>query len=129
MAQTPAYKKYLKSYEWKVLRITVLRERGHKCERCGAANMLQIHHKTYERLFHEKLEDLEVLCKTCHQKEHNRYKPRSKKKKRLKRGKKGYSLAQKTAIHKKRESVKARKKAMMQPPGSVKYKPEWYLHK
>lgn len=43
----------------------------HKCERCGAYNVsLDVHHKTYERLGFEAPEDLEVLCRDCHNKAH-----------------------------------------------------------
>lgn len=33
---------------------------------CGATKGLQMHHKTYERVGQERLEDLAVMCKTCH---------------------------------------------------------------
>jgi hypothetical protein len=37
---------------------------------CGAARSLQLHHKTYERLGTEHLEDLILLCRGCHQDVH-----------------------------------------------------------
>jgi cytochrome c len=33
-------------------------------------NRLEIHHKTYKNIFNEKMEDLELLCHSCHQQEH-----------------------------------------------------------
>ena len=45
-------------------------ERGFKCERCGSKKDLQVHHKTYKRKGHELPGDVELLCKTCHEKEH-----------------------------------------------------------
>lgn len=43
---------------------------GH-CERCPATSALQAHHVRYpENWFDTRLEDLEVLCRDCHEKEH-----------------------------------------------------------
>ncbi len=45
------------------------------CERCGDRHnvwQLEFHHKTYERLGHELLEDLEMLCPECHARQHGK---------------------------------------------------------
>lgn len=43
-----------------------------KCQRCGRKKKLQSHHIRYaENWFDTKLEDLEVLCRRCHELEHN----------------------------------------------------------
>ncbi len=43
------------------------KEIGKKCERCGYSSArLEVHHLTYERFGRERLGDLRVLCKTCH---------------------------------------------------------------
>ncbi len=65
------YREYLLSPEWRNKRKEVLIDRNNKCERCGSNNRLEVHHKTYERIFNEDLSDLELLCKPCHKKEHN----------------------------------------------------------
>jgi 5-methylcytosine-specific restriction endonuclease McrA len=69
------YSIYLKSDYWRKLRSDKLDSIGNKCERCGTTKTLQVHHKTYYRngediLYHETLDDLECLCRACHEKEH-----------------------------------------------------------
>ena len=61
------YKAHLNSHKWRVLKANVMNERGRKCERCAATFGLQLHHKTYERLGHELLTDVELLCVDCHE--------------------------------------------------------------
>ena len=65
------YSKYLASERWKELRDAKLCEVGDKCQRCKRRSNLQVHHLTYERLGHERLTDLQVLCESCHEKAHN----------------------------------------------------------
>lgn len=65
------YKDYLRSPEWKAKRKELFSLRGKKCERCTATKQLHIHHLTYKNIFNEPLEDLQILCKFCHKKEHN----------------------------------------------------------
>lgn len=59
---------YYKSEEWAKIRIFALHRAKHRCQRCGASGVLQVHHSTYSNLYNEKPEDLEVLCKKCHKK-------------------------------------------------------------
>lgn len=65
------YHDYLRSEQWEAIRDVVIKDRNRKCERCGSKKNLQVHHKTYERIFNEDLSDLELLCRPCHKKEHN----------------------------------------------------------
>ncbi len=61
------YKDYLKSDEWRRLRLMVLRRAGGRCERCGKNNgEWNVHHLTYDRRGNELLSDLVLLCKRCH---------------------------------------------------------------
>lgn len=69
------YYEYLESQEWKDKRDELFRIRGRRCERCNSSKNIQVHHLTYERVFNELLNDLEVLCKTCHEIEHGIRKP------------------------------------------------------
>jgi 5-methylcytosine-specific restriction endonuclease McrA len=70
---TQPYIQYMQSVEWANKRREALAVHGKKCQRCGSRKKIQCHHKTYVRLFHEDIRtDLEILCKTCHEKEHNR---------------------------------------------------------
>ena len=76
------YRKYLQSQKWQEKRKKVF-ERALKnanstnrfgvCEKCGYQPwrpILQVHHLTYERVFHEEIEDLILLCPKCHKKHH-----------------------------------------------------------
>ncbi|MCP4986889.1 MAG: HNH endonuclease [Colwellia sp.] len=68
------YLNYLQSQEWQDKRQEVFNLRGRECERCGKdlnRKRADVHHKTYENLFKERMEDLEVLCRPCHEDEHN----------------------------------------------------------
>lgn len=64
------YYEYLHSPEWKAKRKQKLKEVGHKCEECGSAKNLKVHHITYENLGNEDMDDLLVVCKRCHNKLH-----------------------------------------------------------
>jgi 5-methylcytosine-specific restriction endonuclease McrA len=64
------YHKYLKSADWKSNRLDVLKRDSFSCRRCGEngrpGNELDVHHLTYERIYHEELRDLITLCRGCH---------------------------------------------------------------
>lgn len=64
------YKAYLRTPEWKAVRMEVLHLRNHKCERCNSTYRLEVHHKTYRHIFNESPNDLEVLCHSCHKNHH-----------------------------------------------------------
>lgn len=66
------YEKYLRSDLWKMISITIKKDRNSKCEYCGSRRSLQIHHVTYEHVGEELLylEDILLLCGRCHMKEH-----------------------------------------------------------
>jgi len=65
------YYGYLNSKEWKAIVNFIKKDRGGQCERCNNKRSLQVHHKTYDNIFQENMEDLELLCGKCHKKEHN----------------------------------------------------------
>lgn len=65
------YYKYLKSKEWTDIKIDLYQTRGKKCEVCGSINRIEVHHVHYKNVFKEEPEDLILLCKNCHKKEHN----------------------------------------------------------
>jgi hypothetical protein len=60
------YHRHLASREWALLKIQVRERSGGLCERCGAKQQAT-HHLTYERLGHERLEDLLGVCNPCHE--------------------------------------------------------------
>lgn len=64
------YVMYLRSPLWRLRRrIWITRALG-RCEHCGRRRRLTIHHRTYQRLGHERRSDVAVLCWRCHQLEH-----------------------------------------------------------
>ena len=65
-----SYQDYINSWMWKDKRDLVLRLRGYECERCGSKKHLNVHHLTYETIGNEGDEDMIVLCRNCHKKEH-----------------------------------------------------------
>jgi 5-methylcytosine-specific restriction endonuclease McrA len=60
---------YLKSEHWKTLRAEKSISTP-KCERCGHGGTMDVHHKAYHHLYDVSLEDLETLCRRCHNKHH-----------------------------------------------------------
>lgn len=64
------YELYQKSPEWKATRERRKRMDNFTCQKCGAHELLQVHHLTYEHLGNELMEDLITLCRDCHHKEH-----------------------------------------------------------
>jgi hypothetical protein len=75
--------KYLYSPHWRAFRELALDAQKKRlgrniCERCSTdtserfSHELHIHHRTYERLGEERLEDVEILCRECHDKIHLR---------------------------------------------------------
>lgn len=61
-----AYAEYLASDEWKQRRKQRILESDGKCEACGTTLDLQVHHLTYDRIFHEPMRDLMALCNYHH---------------------------------------------------------------
>ena len=66
------YIDYIKSKEWKKVRLGLFKLRGKKCEKCGQTKLIHVHHLTYKNLFNEKPEDLQILCKKHHEDAHGR---------------------------------------------------------
>ena len=77
---------YLYSAHWLQLRIRKLVHAQRKCQRCGVGGSLDIHHKNYRDIYDVGMDDLEALCRTCHQLEHH-IKPAPKKAKPKKKSK------------------------------------------
>ncbi len=64
------YVEFLESAWWKELSARKKAIVG-RCEKCGARNDLQSHHIRYRASwFDTVLEDLQVLCRVCHEREH-----------------------------------------------------------
>lgn len=72
MKRSARYDEYLASEAWAEKRERALEHYGRKCHICGRTMYLQVHHRTYVRLGHERMSDLEVLCKGCHARRHHK---------------------------------------------------------
>ncbi len=66
----PQYQRYINSDLWRRVRLWKIGLVGGKCEKCSSDVNLQVHHLTYDRLGAERAEDLQVLCKPCHERAH-----------------------------------------------------------
>ena len=60
------YSNYIQSEKWKAIRDEVLQRDQNLCQECKSTPAVEVHHKTYDNLFNEKLEDLISVCKDCH---------------------------------------------------------------
>ena len=60
------YSEYLKTEWWQQRRAKALARAEHRCQVCNSDKRLEIHHRTYERLGHERDADLIALCHDCH---------------------------------------------------------------
>lgn len=69
---SPTYLAYIISPEWRKKRVQAFTHYGKKCSKCPMKTHLQVHHLSYKNLGNEPMEDLCILCKGCHQKEHGR---------------------------------------------------------
>jgi hypothetical protein len=70
------YAQYLASEDWQQRRKDVIANAGHQCERCDLPRWvarlvydqdLHVHHLNYQNRGNEQPEDLEVLCRRCHE--------------------------------------------------------------
>jgi len=66
------YNDYIHSDKWLERRRQALLRDGFRCQKCGSRRYLHVHHLTYARFGNEKLDDLQTVCKACHEKIHGR---------------------------------------------------------
>jgi len=61
------YSAYLRSAHWRQVKEAYREsDRDQACYCCGDPDDVHLHHKTYERIGHEELDDLVALCPRCH---------------------------------------------------------------
>jgi 5-methylcytosine-specific restriction endonuclease McrA len=65
------YESYINSAQWRdsAARLGELEAANFRCRICNGSEpdvQLQVHHRTYERLGHERVGDLTTLCMNCH---------------------------------------------------------------
>jgi hypothetical protein len=77
---------YLQSDHWKNLRKEKL-EKTPYCEKCNRDYCLDVHHLQYKNLFDVVIDDLQTLCRICHNQEHLKKNERVEKRKIPKRSK------------------------------------------
>lgn len=64
---SPEYLSYLASAEWDAFKQVAKEDRDWCCERCGMFTLrLDVHHLHYFSFGHETLDDVQVLCRSCH---------------------------------------------------------------
>ena len=65
------YYTYIASPEWHAKAEAAKKRVGYRCQVCNIGRdegaILDAHHRTYERLGHERPEDITVLCRDCHE--------------------------------------------------------------
>ena len=75
-AWSDVYKEYHRrvttSSHWQKIKLQAIHNAKNRCQLCNAKGHLQVHHRTYENLGNEKVEDLIVLCDKCHAKHHEK---------------------------------------------------------
>jgi hypothetical protein len=69
MTKPPEYDQYMKSAQWRNISDLMKKLARFRCAHCGqGSTTLEVHHLTYERFGCERMSDLVVLCKPCHEK-------------------------------------------------------------
>lgn len=67
------YKEYLQTEHWQNVRRRALKTAKGRCQLCNEnKKALDVHHKTYERKGREYRRDVIVLCRSCHEKFHDK---------------------------------------------------------
>ena len=67
--QQKGYQEYLQSEHWKTTSRLAKEHYGNICNDCGNKENIEVHHLNYDRIGEERLEDLQLLCRYCHEKE------------------------------------------------------------
>ncbi len=108
------YQQYLKSPEWRTLRLKALAYALHKCQLCNGEKDLHVHHRVYPKVLGtEPVTDLTVLCNTCHTMFHKTtsYVLKAVKERERKALERGTNITKKSRRKDKKKSLKAQSKA------------------
>jgi hypothetical protein len=65
------YQRYLRCKHWLITRRLVLERANSRCEICRECHASEVHHKTYQRVGRENLDDLLAVCERCHKIQHS----------------------------------------------------------
>ena len=73
LLRSMSYRDFLATEYWKIVREYKMYKQGYKCQLCSAKGNLNVHHRNYEFRGREyaHMEDLIVLCESCHSKYHD----------------------------------------------------------
>jgi len=63
---------WMKTPKYQVQRAIIFGRDGNRCVNCGSFNNLEMHHIRYSKFGEEPDEDLQTLCRKCHQKRHDK---------------------------------------------------------
>lgn len=67
MQKPPKYDEYMRSTRWRNIASAMKKHANYLCAHCKqSSTTLEVHHLTYERFGRERMSDLVVLCKPCH---------------------------------------------------------------
>lgn len=61
------YLAYINSAKWRKKADKIKKRDNYQCQTCLETERLEVHHKTYDNLYHEQPEDLITLCAWCHE--------------------------------------------------------------
>ena len=64
------YREYLISKKWAAMKRAIHFLYEDECFICRSKDKLHVHHKTYDRIYNEILDDLVLVCSNCHNKIH-----------------------------------------------------------
>ena len=66
------YQEFLSTRYWKIVTQQVKNDAGWRCSECGLRSNLSVHHPDYTRHGYEMyhIDELECLCRMCHDKRH-----------------------------------------------------------
>ena len=68
------YEAVLASERWRQVRAEAIRRAGYRCIACGRGGTLDVHHaRGYRNLGREQPEELQALCRECHEALHVRH--------------------------------------------------------
>jgi len=71
-SHSPEYEAVLQSPGWRRRRSEAIRAAGRRCQECGAAGPLDVHHLSYAHLGNERPDELLAVCEDCHGRLHRR---------------------------------------------------------
>lgn len=65
-----AYQAVMQSAGWRHRRSQAIRRAGRRCQECGTAGPLDVHHLSYAHLGDERPWELVAVCESCHDRLH-----------------------------------------------------------